>query len=198
MKNRILSGELFTIHKKAGKLRATCKLVGCKNDIPEFLLASGAVSADDKTITMVAVEGSASREYPVFLSWEETDKLPGGYGAWPKDNGATTLVVDADGKCYDMAPNLTAALLVGGKPLNEHFANMECVNVEDGDCKVLASWGEVRTVPMPNAEGVHTGFIVEYGENDINLVTLSEPAAAEYIVVDENGNDVGYLLDIIS
>lgn len=196
MKNKILNGELFTIHKQAGKLKDTCKLVRCKSDIPNFLIDAGAVTATDDNVTMVAVEGPATRNYPVFLSWEETDSLPCGYGAWPQDNGATTLVVDEDGKCYDMAPSYAAALLVCGGTLNEHFAKIGNISIVDGECRVQTSWGEVRTAPIPKSKDEHTAVLIDYGDGGVNLLTLSEKSAEEYIVAGANG-DIGKLLDIL-
>ena len=198
MKDIISNGELFTIHKEAGKLRETCRFVTCKNDIPAFLIDSGAVSVDGNNITMIAVEGSATRSFPVFLSWEESEKTESGYGAWPKDNGFTTLIVDENGNCFDKAPNYTAALIVHGKPLHEHFAKNGSIKIVGNECQVHTSWGEIRKVPMPKDENDHVAVLIDYGNGSVNLLTLSEKSAAEYIVVNDNGEDVGRLTDIIS
>lgn len=197
MKNTIFNGEMFTIHKKAGKIRPTCRLVTCENDVPEFLIEAGAVSVNGDNITMIAVEGSATRNFPVFLSWEETNKIPCGYGAWSKDNGSTTLIVDENGNCFDKAPNCTAALLVYGKPLPEHFSNNDSIKFVDNECQVHTSWGEVRKVSLPKNETDYVAIVIDYGGGDVNLLTLSEKSADEYIVMDENGEDVGKLTDII-
>ena len=197
MKKTIFNGEMFTIHKKAGKLRHTCKLVTCENDVPVFLIEAGAVSVDGNNITMIAVEGSVTRNFPVFLAWEETNKTDCGYGAWPKDNGFTALIVDENGNCFDKAPNCIAALLTYDNPLPEHFENMDNIIIENGKCHVHTSWGEIRKCPMPKNENEHIAILIDYGNGDVNLLTLSEKSVEEYIVVGENGEDIGYLTDII-
>ena len=185
---------LINIHKQSGKLRPTCRRVTCKADIPAELINSGAVTVDGNSVTMIAVEGPATRQFPFFLSWETTEKTASGYGAWPKDNGATTLIVDAEGHCYDKAPVLTAYVLQFGQPIHEHFATMENITVKDGMCKVATSWGEVREAPMPTREE-YTAVLIDYGDG-VNLLTLSEPSAEEYIV-QKDGKDIGRLLDVV-
>lgn len=197
MKNAIFNGELFTIHKESGKLRPTCRLVTCENDVPKFLIESGAVSVNGNNIIMIAVEGSATRNFPVFLSWEETSVLACGYGAWPKDNGFTTLIVDEDGNCFDKAPNYIASLLVYGKPLHDHFAKMGNVVITENECHVHTNWGETRKVRLPKNENDYVAIVIDYGDGGVNLLTLSEKSAEEYIVMNENGEDIGKLTDII-
>lgn len=197
MKNAIFNGELFTIHKESGKLRPTCRLVTSENDVPKFLIESGTVSVNGGNITMIAVEGSATRNFPVFLSWEETNALSCGYGAWPKDNGFTTLIVDGNGNCFDKAPNYIAALLVYGKPLHDHFAKMGNVVITENECHVHTNWGEIRKVRLPKNENDHVAIVIDYGDGGVNLLTLSEKSAEEYIVMNENGEDIGKLTDII-
>lgn len=188
----------FKMHKEAGKLRATCRKVERKEDIPQFLITAGAVKVNDSnSVTMIAVEGPATRQFPFFLSWEETTKLQCGYGAWPKDNGFTTLVVDEEGRCYDKAPNVTAALLVYGEDLPEPFSKMDRIEIADGKCRVHTSWGEVREAPIPQKDGEYTAVLVDYGDGSVNLLTLTEKSAEEYIVVGDDGQDIGKLVDLI-
>lgn len=45
----------FKMHKEAGKLRATCRKVERKEDIPQFLITAGAVKVNDSnSVTMIA------------------------------------------------------------------------------------------------------------------------------------------------
>ena len=188
----------FTIHKKAGE-RKTCRLIRKADEIPQFLLDSGAVRVnDDGTITMIAVEGPATREIPFFLAWEETDKVPGGFGSWPKDNGWDTLVTTADGRCFNKAaddsamPRYKACRLKFDLPC--HFFFKEGVSFDGEVCTVQTSWGETRTSVIPE-EGCDA-VLVEYEDGGVNILTLSEPSAAEYFV-EVDGKDVGSLVDLI-
>jgi len=190
---------IFKIHKRAGE-RKTCRLIRKADEIPQFLLDSGTVRVnDDGSITMIAVEGPATRKIPFFLAWEKTDKLEGGYGSWPKDNGWDTLDVTADGRCFDKAaddaamPRYTACKLV--LPLPHYFSDKQAVSIRNMVCFVQTSWGEVRTsrIPETGCEAV----LVEYEDGGVNILTLSEPSAADYFVVGEDGEDAGKLVDLI-
>lgn len=196
MKN-VLNGELFEMHKPMGALRKTVRYITCEADIPGELIAAKAVVPTGDQVVMVAVESTASRPYPFYLAWEKTEKLACGYGAWPKDNGATTLIMDEDGLLYDKAVNYTAALLIADKPIPEHFAKNPSITVKNGMCSVLTSWGEISEAPVPVKAGTYTAVLIDYRDGSVNLLTLSEESAKAYIVVDENGNDIGRLTDIV-
>jgi hypothetical protein len=192
-------GGTIRIHKEAGKERLNCVLAHNSEEVPDFLLKDKACEInDDGTLTLHAVEGPAKRQFPVYVSWEEVseekkDKVPGCYGSWPKDNGATTLVYK-DGKLFDKAPVCVAAMLIPGK-IPEYFAKMPNIQLVDGFCEVHTNWGEVRKAPLPTKVGTYTACLIEYNDGSVNLLTLTEPSAAEYILQDAEGNDIGYLID---
>ena len=79
----------------------------------------------------------------------------------------------------------------------EHFAKNPSITVKDGVCSVLTSWGETSEAPVPVKAGNYTAVLIDYRDGSVNLLTLSEESAKAYIVVDENGNDIGRLTDIV-
>ena len=87
-------------------------------------------------------------------------------------------------------------MLQYGEPLPKHFGAMDCITVDNGVISVATSWGEVRTAPMPSHDGKYTACLTDYGDGSVNLLTLSEPSAKEYIVCDDEGNDIGKLVDL--
>lgn len=192
--------EIFVIHKACGE-RKRCRLVHNGSDVPSFLLEAGAVRINhDNTATMMAVEGPATREFPFFLCWEETNKLNCGYGTWPKDNGWDTLFVTPDGRCFDKAadnasmPRYKACRLTHDLP--EYFRVKKSITIDDsGTCHVETSWGETRKSKLP--ENGCNAVLVEYEDGGVNILTLSEPSAHEYLV-ELNGKDTGKLVDLIS
>ena len=192
-----MNTDILRIHKQNGRLYPLCRKVTCEKDIPQELLNNGAVSVNGNKVTMHSVEGIATRQFPFFLTWNATTKTPSGYGAYPKDNGDTTLIVDSEGHCYNKAPVYIAYVLEYGKSLPKHFATIENVTVKDGICKVATRWGEVKKVPMPTREDELTGVLIDYRDGSFNLITLTDPCAKEYIVQNEKGEDIGFLVDIL-
>ena len=191
----IRSGNEFFIHKEVGKVRENCTYAKVAKDVPAFLVEDGAIDINsDGTITIHAVEGPATREFPVYICWEEVsaenaEKVPGKYGSWPKDNGDSTLKV-VEGKCYNLPSMVKAALITeavpswvldAGFPLKRNGNQMELTRTDWG--------GDVRIGTIGKA------FWCQYGEDDVNILSVDEKSAEEY-VVSIDGHDVGKLTDL--
>ena len=192
----ICKGNEIQIHKSVGKVRENCVYATTLAEVPAFLLEDGAVEAnDDGSITLYAVECPATRNFPVYVCYEpvseeNSDKVPGNYGAWPKDNGNDTLKV-VDGKCYNLPVTVKASLITekvpewvtfAGFPVNRNGENYELIRTDWG--------GEVRIGRIGKA------MWVQYGEGDVNILDLSERSASEYIVTCD-GKDVGVLTELL-
>lgn len=201
MKNIISSikkGIEFLIHKSGvGKIRENCIYAKSIDDVPEFLLEDGAVVVNpDGSLTLYAVECPATRDFPIYICYEEVsernaDKVPGKYGAWSKDNGDETLKV-VDGKCYNLPATVKATLITEDIPEWVLDAGFPVAQSENYFELVRTDWGgEVRRGEIRHA------LWVRYGEKDVNILALSEPSASEYIVLDQEGNDVGFLTDLL-
>lgn len=180
----VREGAEFNLYKKGvGSLRENCIFAESVNDIPEFLIKDGAieVAENGKAITLNAVEGPATRKFPVYVCWEKVskdnwEKVPGDYGSWPKDNGATTLKV-VDGKCYNLPAIVKAALILedkipewvekAGFPVRRNGDTYELVRTDWG--------GDVRTGDIEDA------LWMCYGEGDVNILSLSEQSADSYV-----------------
>ena len=194
--------EVFSIYKKAGELK-TCRYVKRPEDVPAFLMEAGAVSITaDGRLKMIAKEGPAIRSFPVYLKWEKSETLEAGYGAWPKDNGDTTLNVVPDGRCFDKAardedmPRYLACRLTNKLP--EPFASKKSISfVVTGKymvCEVKTTWGETRTAVLPS-DGFNA-VLVEYEDGGANIVTMSEPSASDYFI-ELDGKTLGKMVDLI-
>ncbi len=186
----------IVIHKAVGKIRENCVYAKSLEDVPEMLLKDGAVTINNNgSISLYAIEGRVERNFPVFICWEEVsaenaDKVPGKFNVWPKDNGFTTLKV-VGGKCYNLPSNIKASLITEDVP---DWVTAAGFPIErEGDMFKLnrTDWGEIRTGRIGQA------LWCQYGEKDVNILDLHEKSAAEYIVSDENGNDIGILTDLI-
>lgn len=111
----------LTIHKAVGKERKNCVYAQSIEDVPSFLIEDGAViDRHDGTIALNAIEGTVTRQFPVFVCWEKVsdenaNRVPGIYGSWPKDNGNTTLMV-INGKCYNLPQSIKASLMTDQIP----------------------------------------------------------------------------------
>ncbi len=191
----IRNGKEIFIHKAIGEVRENCVYATTIEEVPTFLLEDGAVTVNsDGSITLYAVESPATRQFPVYVCWEEVsaenaDKVPGKYGSWSKDNGDTTLKV-VDGKCYNLPSMVKATLITevvpewviaAGFPVNHNGNTWELTRTDWG--------GEVRVGTIGKA------LWCQYGEGDVNILALTEKSASEYIV-SLNGEDVGVLTDL--
>lgn len=191
----IRAGKEISIHKAVGKVRENCDYATAIDEIPAFLLEDGAITTnDDGSITLHAVECPATRHFPVYVCWEEVsaenaDKVPGKYGSWPKDNGDSTLKV-VDGKCYNLPSTVKAVLITEDVP--EWIIAAGFPVTRNGDTWELTrtDWGgEVRIGT------IGTAFWCQYAEKDVNILTLAEKSASEYIV-SIDGEDVGVLTEL--
>lgn len=165
--------------------------------MPAFLLEDGAVKAnDDGSITLYAVECPAIRTFPVYVcfepvSEENAHKVPGIYGAWSKDNGATTLKV-VDGKCYNLPATVKASLITEELPDWVIAAGFPVERKNDTYELTRTDWGgEVRVGRIGKA------LWVQYGEKDVNILDLAEKSASEYIIT-EDGKDIGILTELLA
>lgn len=183
---KVRCGAEFYLRKKGvGSIRKNCVLAKNANDIPIFLIEDGAVEVDNngRQIILHAVEGAAKRSFPVYICWEPVsqenyDQVPGIYGAWPKDNGSTTLKV-VDGKCYNLPEEHLAALVIEagvpdwidvcGFPVHQHGETYELIRTDWG--------GDVRMGRIEEA------LWVLYGPQDVNILSLAEESAESYVAI---------------
>ena len=164
-------------------VRKNCVLANSVKEVPDFLVQDGAVSiVDETTIKLFAVEGSVERKFPVYICWEEVstekaDSVPGKFGSWPKDNGATTLT-EVEGKFYNLPTTNTAVVITKNIPSIIKDAGFP-VSIEGNTAKLTRTdWGgEVRTGTVGNA------LWVSYGPNDVNILAATEKSASEYNVL---------------
>lgn len=195
---KIGEGNEVLIHKSGvGKVRENCVYAKSLDEVPDFLIDDGAVVANaDGSITLYAVECPATREFPVYVCFEQVseenrDKVPGNYGAWSKDNGDTTLKV-VDGKCYNLPATVKASLITKDVPEWVMSAGFPVTRNGDNYELVRTDWnGEVRVGRIGKA------MWVQYGEGDVNILDLAERSASEYIVTDD-GKDVGVLTELLA
>ena len=195
----VREGMKILIHKAGGvgKVRENCVYAKSVEEVPAFLLEDGAVKANaDGSITLYAIECPATRNFPVYVCWEQvsdenSDKVPGKYGAWPKDNGDETLKV-VDGKCYNLPSNYKASLITEEAPEWVMAAGFPVHRNGDTYELTRTDWdGEVRTGRIGKA------LWVQYGEADVNILDLAEKSATEYIVT-LDGKDIGVLTDVLA
>lgn len=186
------------IHKAGvGTVRENCIYARTLNEVPAFLLKDGAVKANtDGSITLYAVEGPASRSFPVYVCFEQASdenahKVPGNYGAWPKDNGDTTLKV-VDGKCYNLPTTVKAFLITEEVPAEVTSAGFPVERKNDTYELIRTDWGgEVRVGKIGEA------LWVLYGEKDVNILDMAEKSASEYIVT-KDGKNIGILTELLA
>ena len=163
-------------------LRSNCALAHSVEDLPAFLVQDGAVVIrNENTIRLYAVEGHVERHFPVYICWEKVsdenkDRVPGNFGAWPKDNGDTTLT-EVDGKFYNLPNTNTAVIITKEIPAFVKNAGFP-VSINGTTANLTRTdWGnEVRKGTVGKS------LWVSYGPNDINILTATEKSAEEYNV----------------
>lgn len=163
-------------------LRKNCALAHSVNEVPEFLVQDGAiVIVNESTIRLYAVEGPVERSFPVYICWEEVsdekkDSVPGNFGSWPKDNGATTLT-EVDGQFYNLPTTNKAVVITDEIPAFIMEAGFP-VSIDGNTANLTRTdWGgEVRKGTVGKA------LWVSYGSNDVNILAATEKSASEYNV----------------
>ena len=114
-----------------------------------------------------------------------------GWNAWCIGNAATNLI-ERDGIFYKKATILTAQQVNDEAPDFLEGANIR--HNSDGSWTIVTDWGESTGFPGE-------AYWVLYGQKadgtpDANILTKTEKSYKDYIVCDENGNDIGWLSEI--
>ncbi len=179
---------IILIHKQAGQKKDAIRVTK-EADIPDFLRESIRVSGD--TIQLTCVEGDEECPVGSVIGYEESQATSTGYNCWCIGNAATNLV-EIDGVFYKKATIMKAALLTEEYP--EFLKGAEISRNDDGSWSIKTDWG-VSTGFPGEAYWVRYGT-KEDGVPDANILTKTEKSYRDYIVCDENGNDLGWLAEI--
>ena len=125
------------------------------------------------------------------IGYEESSETSTGWNTWCIGNASTNLV-EIDGVFYKKATVMKAQALDDEFP--EFLKGAEIRHNEDGSWTIKTDWGESTGFPG-KAYWVLYG-VKEDGTPDANILTKTEKSYKDYIVCDENGEDIGFLSDI--
>lgn len=177
------------IHKQAGQKKDAVRVTR-KEDIPEFLRKSIRFQ-DDNTIVLDCVEGSELSRTGVVIGYEKSERMLSGYNCWVIGYVSTNLV-EIDGVFYKKAPILKS------QPVSEEFpeflAGATIRHNDDGSWTIKTDRGESTGFPG-KAYWVLYGTKAD-GTLDANILTKNEKSYRDYIVCDEDGNDLGFLSEL--
>lgn len=180
-------GRIF-IHKQAGQKKDAVR-VNTAADIPEFL--RGTIEIVGESLILVCVEGTEKAPIGSVIGYEESAQTSTGWNCWCIGNAATNLV-EIDGVFYKKATVLQAQLVDDEFP--EFLAGAQIRHNEDGSWTIKTDWGESTGFPG-EAYWVLYGTKAD-GTPDANILTKTEKSYRDYIVCDENGQDIGFLSEI--
>lgn len=190
--NKIAGGDNMVktifIHKEAGAKKDAVR-VSKPSDIPEFL--QEAIKVVGEKLTLQCVEGDETAEFGAVIGYEKSENTSSGYNCWVIGNAETNLV-EKNGVFYKKATIMKAAQVSNEIP--DFLANANIRKNEDGSWTIKTDWGESTGFPGES-------YWVLYGQKedgtpDANILTKSEKSFREYLVCDEEGNDIGWLHEI--
>ena len=180
--------SIIRIHKQAGARKDAIR-INTVADIPDFL--SQSITVVDKSLHIVCVEGNETAPIGSVIGYEESAQTPTGYNCWVIGNAATNLV-EIDGVFYKKATVMEAQAVDNSYP--EFLEGADITDNPDGSWTINTDWGESTGYPGM-AYWVRYGT-KEDGTPDANILTKTEKSYKDYIVCDENGNDIGFLCEI--
>ena len=181
--------DIIFIHKEAGTKKDAVR-VKRTQDIPDFL--KEAIKVVDGKVQMQCVEGTETAEFGEVIGYEVSGNTPSGYNCWVIGNAATNLV-EKDGGFYKKA-TVMKAVLVDEEALPSFLFGAKVKKNDNGSWTIKTSWGESTGFPGEC-------YWVLYGKNedgtpDANILTRTEKSFKDYLVCDENGEDLGWLSEL--
>ena len=176
------------IHKQAGNKKDAVRITTV-NDIPEFLKSSIVIARG--LLYLTCVEGNETCPVGSVIGYEESENTPTGWNCWHIANAATNLI-EMDGVFYKKATVLQA------QPVDEEFPEfLEGADIsrnDDGSWSIKTDWGVSTGFP-------YQSYWVRYGTKedgtpDANILTKTEKSYRDYIVCNEDGEDIGWLYEL--
>ena len=180
--------KVINIHKQAGTKKDAIR-VNCEADIPAFLKTT--ITIAGAQIKLICVEGNQTCPVGSVIGYEESTSSETGYNCWHIANAATNLV-EIDGVFYKKATVMQAMAVSDEFPA--FLEGAAITHNEDGSWTIKTDWGESTGFPGK-------AYWVRYGTKgdgtpDANILTKTEKSYRDYIVCDENGEDIGFLCEI--
>lgn len=179
--------NIIYIHKTAGKKDAV--RISSSADIPEFLQET--ITIRGEKIHLGCVEGDEVCPLGSVIGWEQSNSTATGYNCWCIGNAAESLI-EKDGTFYKKPVIYKAAPL--GETAPDFIRGANADKFPGGIWKVKTDWGE-SSGKIGEAYWVLYGIKAD-GTPDVNILTKTEKSYQDYIVCDENGNDIGALGEI--
>lgn len=181
--------NIIYIHKEAGTKKDAVR-VSREQDIPDFL--KKAIKVVDGKIQLQCVEGTETAGFGEVIGYEVSDQTPSGYNCWVIGNAATNLV-EKNGVFYKKA-TIMKAMLVTDEEIPSFLSGADIRKNDDGSWSIKTSWGESTGFPG-ECYWILYG-INEDGTPDANILTKTEKSFKDYIVCDEDGEDLGWLSEL--
>lgn len=183
-----MATKIINIHKQAGQKKDAIR-VNTIADIPEFL--KDTIKIEGESLILVCVEGNETAPIGSVIGYEESSETSTGWNTWCIGNASTNLV-EIDGVFYKKATVMKAQAIDDEFP--EFLKGADIHHNENGSWTIKTKWGK------PNGKPGEAYWVL-YGENedgtpDANILTKKEKSYKDYIVCDENGEDIGFLSDI--
>lgn len=185
--------EFIHIHEPARQVKGNTVAVLLRTSIPEFLLNSKAIDVVNCEIVFDSVSGFKTAPLGSLIGYEESNRTISRYNCWLIDR--LNNLVQNDGVFYTKPPIIFAMPIPAkeeSRPVWVHSSGL--IYNDDG------------TATLETAQGSETGrvgidFILTYGmkkdgKPDAHILRRTDDSYKEYIVCDENGEDVGKLCDL--
>ncbi len=181
------------IHEPVRQIVGKTIVVLLRTSIPEFLMNSKAVDVVNGKVCFDSESGYQTAPLGSVIGYAESDQTPSGYNCWFV--AKLSDLSEVDGVFYTK-PHTIYSMLIPSKeevwPVWVHSSGL--THNDDGTATLLT------------AKGTQTGrvgidFLISYGmkkngKPDAYILRRTDDSYKEYIVCDENGEDVGKLCDL--
>lgn len=181
--------DIIYIHKEAGAKKDAVR-VRSAADIPDFL--KEAIKIVDGKVQLECVEGTETADFGEVIGYETSENTASGYNCWVVGNADTNLV-EKNGVFYKKA-TIMKAMLISEEGYPSFLSGADIRRNDDGSWTIKTSWGESSGIPG-KAYWVLYG-IDENGKPDANILTVTEKSFRDYIVCDEDGEDLLWLYQL--
>lgn len=180
---------IINIHKPACWQKGDAVRINSIADIPDFL--KDTITIKGNQIHLVCVEGNETAPLGSVIGYEESTSTSTGWNTWHIANASINLV-EFDGVFYKKATVMPAMAVSEEFP--EFLKGANITHNEDGSWSIKTDRGFYTAFPGD-------GYWVKYGTKedgtpDADILKKTYMSYTDYIVCDEDGQDLGPLWEI--
>lgn len=185
--------KMISIHEPVRQVKGNTVAVLLRTSIPEFLLNSRAIDVVNCEISFDSVNGFQTVPLGSLIGYEESNQTISRYNCW--FIGRLNDFVKNDGVFYTKPPIIFAMPIPAKEDPRPVWVHSSGLIYNDDGTATLET-------PQKSETGrVGIDFILTYamkkdGKPDAHILSRNDDSYKEYIVCNENGEDLGKLCEL--